>query len=353
MTPLTPPEALLERREFPVDHWRVTPVSATAHSEVILVHGLGEHSGRMMPLARQLASLGYNCRVPDLPGHGGCGGEFHHAVIEAYLHSADATEVIDRLEALPDDLRREAEQDNHQQLGALYRTSFDEIIETVEQLTAWSCIDGNDANRPHFIWGHSMGGLASLHAACRIDRDFTSAPTGLILSSPAFAPPPNEDALSLRLITTQAMWLSSIAPLKPLAALQRLGLRLLRLEEDARWASNHVSDLPSETFLHVVDPYHRHRIPLCFAARLLSWMASSRARARNLRTPVFTFGPGYDPIVSTAGTRIVTASLRESLDPLRPHRLDVHEQMRVHDLVRSSCGNAIITRVHQWMRGNG
>lgn len=353
MASITPGNTLLERREFPVVHWRVTPVSSTAHSEVILVHGLGEHSGRMMPLARQLASLGYNCRVPDLPGHGGCGGEFHHAVIEAYLKSANATEVIDRLQALPDNLKREADEDNHQQLRALYRISFDEIIETVEKLALWSCIDGNDSNRPHFIWGHSMGGLASLYAACRIDRDFTSAPAGLVLSSPAFAPPPQEDEPLLRLITAQLMILSSVALLRPLAALQRLGLRCLGLEEDARWASDHVSDLPSETLLHVIDPYHRHRIPLCFAARLLPAMASSRKYARGLRTPVFAFAPGHDSIVNTSGVRRIAASLPESHDPVRPHRLDIHEQMRVHDLGRSSCANAIVTRVHQWMRGDG
>ena len=330
-------EPLLEHREFPVTHWRVTPASGNAHSEVILVHGLGEHAGRMMPLARRLTSLGYNCRVPDLPGHGGCGGVAHHAVIEAYLRCGDAAQILDRIHALPQQLRQEVEQDNAKKLAALYRTSFEQVIEMVEKLASWSVIDGNDSNRPHFLWGHSMGGLASFHAACRIDRDFTSAPTGLILSSPAFAPPPHDDDLFSRCITTQSMWLSSFALLRPLAALQRLGLLLLHLEGDGRWASEHVSDLPSETLLHSEDPYHNHRIPLCFAAQLLPAMASSRARARNLRTPVFTSAPGYDFIVNSAAARGVAASLPESVDPHRPHRLDILEDMREHDLPRSSC----------------
>ncbi|MAW76107.1 MAG: hypothetical protein CMJ95_01785 [Planctomycetes bacterium] len=346
-------EPLLEHREFPVAHWRVTPASGSAHSEVILVHGLGEHAGRMMPVARQLASLGYNCRVPDLPGHGGCGGSAHLAIVESYLRGKDATEILDRIQSFPEHQQQEADEDNSWQLAALYRTSFEQIIETVQKLATWSVIDGNDADRPHFLWGHSMGGLACFHAACRIDRDFTSAPTGLILSAPAFAPPPQDNDLLLKLVSAQALLLSSFTVLKPIAALQRLCLRILSLEGDGRWASKHVSNAPAETLLHSKDPYHNHRIPLCFAARLLPAMAASRTRARNLRTPVFAFAPGYDFIVNSTGTRTVAACLPISIDPLRPHRLEIFEDMQSHDLARSWCGNPSLTRIHQWMQGRG
>ena len=152
MTPLTPPEALLERREFPVDHWRVTPVSSAAHSEVILVHGLGEHSGRMMPLARQLASLGYNCRVPDLPGHGGCGGQFHHAVIEAYLHSADATEVIDRLE----DILAHLTSDVHRLIDRVA-----EVVARIDDHPAGICLAPE--SHDHLVESFATGGEVLAH----------------------------------------------------------------------------------------------------------------------------------------------------------------------------------------------
>lgn len=344
-------EPLLEYREYPVAHWRVTPASSTAHSEVILVHGLGEHAGRMMPLARQLASLGYNCRVPDLPGHGGCGGDAHHAIVESYLRGSDASDVLNRIESLSKQQQQETKRDSAQQLANMYRTSFEQIVETVQDLTTWSVIDGNDAARPHFLWGHSMGGLASFHAASRIDRGLTESPSGLILSAPAFSPPPQDNDLLLKLISKQAALFSSFTILKPIAAMQRLVLRLLSLEGDGRWACKHVSDLSAETELHIADPYHNHRIPLCFAARLLPAMASCKSRARNLRTPVYAFAPGYDFIVDSTGTRTVAACLPTSLDLRRPHRLDIHEDMQFHDLARSSAGEAILDRTHRWMQG--
>lgn len=346
-------EPLLEYREFPMAHWRVTPATAEAHSEVILVHGLGEHAGRMMPVARRLAKLGYNCRVPDLPGHGGCGSSAHLAIVESYLRGKDATEILDRILTLPVSQQQTLKRESSQKLADMYRTSFDQIIETVQTLATWSVIDGSDAGRPHFLWGHSMGGLACFQAACRIDRDPTSAPTGLILSSPAFAPPPQDHDLMLKLVSAQALLVSSFTVLKPIAAMQRLCLRILALEGDGRWASRHVSNDASEVRLHVEDPYHNHRIPLCFAARLLPAMASSRSRARNLRTPVFAFAPGYDFIVNSTGTRTVAACLPVSVDPLRPHRLEIFEDMQSHDLARSWCGNPSLDRVHQWMQGNG
>lgn len=344
-------EPLLEYREYPVAHWRVTPAHQKAHSEAILVHGLGEHAGRMMPVARRLTALGYNCRVPDLPGHGGHNSVVHRTIVEAYLYSNDATEILGRIESLSPADRQLATEEQQKNRHDLYRTSFDSIIEVITELTAWSAIDGNDANRPQFLWGHSMGGLAAFHAAAQIDRDVVSAPTGLILSAPALAPPPQDDDLLLRLVTTQALVLSSNFFLRPIAALQRLTLRILGIEEDGRWSSQYVSDLPAEQLLHVADPYHGFRIPLCFASRLLPPMASARQKARELRTPTFIFAAGFDPIVNTRGSRKIAASLSPSFDHHRPHRLDINEDMKMHDLARSSGSHELIQRIHYWMQG--
>lgn len=41
---------------------------------VLFVHGLGEHSGRHLHIARALAAAGFHCDLPDLRGHGNSGG---------------------------------------------------------------------------------------------------------------------------------------------------------------------------------------------------------------------------------------------------------------------------------------
>lgn len=345
-------EPLLEFRSSPFQHWRVTPAQGVGHGELILVHGLGEHAGRMMPLARRFAAMGYRCRVPDLPGHGASGEDSHHAVVKAYLKGRDASEVNALIQQLAPSLITEAKQiaaNKHQQL---FSTTFEQIIEQVEKLTLWSAIDGTQARVPHHVWGHSLGGLAAFHAVSRIDRDQCCAPTSLVLGSAAFSPPAAVDDLLNKFIIGQAYLLSSFSLLRPIAALQRLFLQLLRIDGDGRFANEHVSDLPAERLLHSTDPLQNHQIPLCFAGRLLPWMARARKVARTLRTPVLIFAPGFDPIVNTTGSRGVAASLPNSIDDRRPHRLDIHESMKVHDLVRSSCAEEIISRVHSWMKGD-
>lgn len=342
----------LEFRSSPFQHWRVTPAQGEGHSELILVHGLGEHAGRMMPLAKRFAAMGYRCRIPDLPGHGANGEDSHHVVVEAYLKGRDGAEVIDLIHSMPDHLVMDAEQIAASKHRDLFHTSFEEIIEQIKRLILWSAIDGADSRVPHHVWGHSLGGLASFHAVSRIDRDLYGAPTSLVLASPAFAPPAAADDLLARLITGQAYLLSSIPVLRPLAALQRGFLQLLRIDGDGRFANEFVSDLPAERLLHSTDPLQNHQIPLCFAGRLLPWMACARKVARSLRTPVMIFAPGFDPIVNTSGSRVLAASLPISSDARHPQRLDIHESMRVHDLVRSSCGEAIISRAHSWMMGD-
>jgi len=65
---------------------------------VLIVHGLGEHSGRYEQLAQQLRSWGFAVRAFDLCGHGlssGAPGSLH----DAYRLLDDLTTVLDRSRA--------------------------------------------------------------------------------------------------------------------------------------------------------------------------------------------------------------------------------------------------------------
>jgi len=339
----------LEYRQFPAPHWRVTPASGAGHSEVILVHGLGEHAGRMMPLARKLAELGYRCRLPDLPGHGGDGEEAHRAIVEIYLRQRDAAGILDALHQLPDRLHQQAKAIAADMHRKLLRVSFESIIERIAELASWSAIDGNESAVPHFIWGHSLGGLASFHATDRIQLEAGFSPTGLILGSPAFSPPAAKNPAEA-VVVQSALLFSSVTLLRPFAAGLRGIVQVLALDGDGTFANEAVSDLPSERLVHSLDPLQNHRIPLCFAARLLPWMARAKQRASQMRIPVMIYCPASDPIVDTSGSHRIAARLKPPLDPQRSHRFDVHEQMHVHDLARSSCGDAIVRCANHWMR---
>ena len=110
-----------------VRHW---PEPEMRVADLLVVHGLNEHSGRYEHLGAAFAEAGFRVTSFDLPGHGRTGG--HRAYVEEFDHFLD---VIDRLR--PD-------------------------------------------SGPFVLYGHSMGGLiAAKYALDRIPPDV------LLLSAPA------------------------------------------------------------------------------------------------------------------------------------------------------------------------
>lgn len=140
-----------------VRHWPTDEAEAGGGSagspwaSVLLVHGLGEHSGRYEHVGDQMAGAGLDVHAYDHRGNGGSGGRRGH---------------VDRWEQYHDDLA--------QQLGAVRAAA---------------------ATRPVALYGHSMGGLVAL-GYLLTDRP---KPDLVVLSSPG-------------LDSTLASWKKTLAP---------------------------------------------------------------------------------------------------------------------------------------------
>ncbi len=132
-------------REWPV------PAGVEQRGAVLLVHGLGEHSGRYAHVGEHLAALGLHVRGYDHRGHGESGGP---------------RGGVPHPDALLDDVR----------------AVFDDLATR----------DAGDGAAP-FLLGHSLGGAVAARAA----TGGWVAPRGLILSSPALrvSPAPVERGL--------------------------------------------------------------------------------------------------------------------------------------------------------------
>lgn len=115
------------------------PAGLALRGQVVLVHGLGEHSGRYDYLARRLNSWGFAVRSYDQYGHGESGGVRG---------------------ALPSPARL-----------------VDDLADVVE-----STRKRMPSGQPMIVLGHSLGGLV---AAIAVSQD-AIAIQGLVLSSPAF-----------------------------------------------------------------------------------------------------------------------------------------------------------------------
>jgi acylglycerol lipase len=188
-------------------HWR----SPSAIAVVLLVHGIGEHSGRYGRVAAGLNAEGIDVVAIDLPGFGGSGGR------RAFVRS------------------------------------FDEYVYDVEDQLG----EVRALGLPTVLFGHSMGGLVALVTVLR----HRARPDLLVLSGPALAarvPAP------LRALAPLGAWLVPSLPVpSPVpatllatdAAVTRaylrdpanvrvatpaLGAGILRA---AAWANDHVAEL--------------------------------------------------------------------------------------------------------------
>lgn len=135
------PTGSISARDGNLIFFRRFPSSTTERARMVIVHGLCEHSGRYLQMARQLAEKGISVTAYDHRGHGQSGGRRGH--IQQFDHL----------------------------LG--------DLLQIVEQ-----CRKKMDPARPLMILGHSLGGLVALRFAQRFGEKID----GVIASSPALAP---------------------------------------------------------------------------------------------------------------------------------------------------------------------
>ncbi|HVK52420.1 MAG TPA: alpha/beta fold hydrolase, partial [Pseudoxanthomonas sp.] len=115
--------------------WR----AAQPRARILLVHGLGEHSGRYARLGEELSAAGFSVCAYDHRGHGQSEGA--RGVLEGH-DTQLAHDLLDVFQA--------------------YAAEGDDLP---------------------FVFGHSLGGLVVLYASLVMGL----APRGLIVSSPALA----------------------------------------------------------------------------------------------------------------------------------------------------------------------
>ncbi len=134
------------------------------HGWVILVHGLGEHSGRYKKLISMLNRVGFAVYTFDWPGHGKSGGKRGHTTVEQAMRI------------------------------------LDEIIEEI----------GEKA----FLFGHSMGGLAVIRYA----ETKPDSVRGIIASSPALIKSPKTAGFMVwlaKILGTLTPWITLSNGLDP------------------------------------------------------------------------------------------------------------------------------------------
>ncbi|MDE1947305.1 MAG: lysophospholipase [Burkholderiales bacterium] len=225
-------------------HLRRWPASGAARGDVLLVHGLGEHSGRYGALAAALNAAGWHVTGFDQRGHGA---------------SAGARGVIPAPEALLADL-------------ALV-------------------IDAVRGPGPLVLLGHSMGGLVGARFAAEAlapaPAPWSRPLDGLVLSSPALDPGMN---------AAQKALLALLGRLAPNLAVNN-GLK-------PEWISRD----PAVVADYVADPLVHNRIAARLVRFIVDGGACARALAPRWRVPTLLLWAGADRCVAPAASAAFAAA---------------------------------------------
>ncbi len=150
-------------------HMAVWSPESEPIADVVIIHGLGEHSARYVPVAEALTAAGFQVSALDLRGHGRTTG-VERGVID----------------------------------------DFDLLIDDAAQF-----IDSVRTTRPLFVYGHSMGGLTAVRLAER-SQDGVA---GFIVTSPALVAAESIPKILVKIVN----FVGKIAP----------RLKTIKLEGDA------------------------------------------------------------------------------------------------------------------------
>ena len=207
---------------------------------ILLVHGFGEHSDRYGNLVDALTAGDYAIYAFDHRGHGRSPGKRCHVV------------------------------------------HFDDFLEDVGQLSAR--IQAEQPTAPHFLFGHSVGGLVALAYALRHPAGLA----GVIASAPLLAKP-NVSPLVL----TVAGLLSRVAPTFAL---------------DTKLDPTTISRDPAEVQRYASDPMVHAKTSARAGSEAMRCIAWVQAQAGALHTPLLLYHGDGDQLVPIAGSRTFFAN---------------------------------------------
>lgn len=202
---------------------------------IALIHGLGEHTSRYAHVGNVLADAGYALVGFDLRGHGKSGGPRGHASsLEAYM------------------------QDMRQFFGLLKQRYPD---------------------LPHFLYGHSLGGLLTLTYAIQYGRGLK----GVMVTSPALRSPLQKQKAKIAMVKL----LGSLLPTLTLLS----GLDPVAISRD-----------PDVVQKYIHDPLVHSSTSLGFGKAGLSAVDLCFARAKEFPAPLLMLHGTGDRIAYCSGS---------------------------------------------------
>ena len=251
--------------------------TARPTAEILLVHGYAEHSGRYEQVARRFCDAGFAVTSLDHRGHG--------------------------------------------QTTGVKRGTIDSFPALVDDLVAM--VDGIGTDTPLFVYGHSMGGLATVRLAERDDSRFAGVIiTGASLQAAASVPRP---------VLAAANLVGRFAP----------NLPTIQLDGDA------MSRVPEVRADYDADPLNfRGKVTTGTARQLSVAMDAAMDEAANITAPILIMHGSDDTLADPAG------SVRFSSKVGSTDRTVSIWPGCFHELHNEPEADAVLATVIDWINGH-
>lgn len=258
--------------------WEVEHPQATLY----IVHGLGEHSGRYEHVAQWFNTRGVAVYSGDLPGFGQTPGQRGHV------------------------------------------DSFETILDAIDQ--GWKRMVEEHPNLPHFLLGHSMGGLLVTEYLLTMSKK--TPMTGVIITSPGYRPvfeiPAWKNALA-----------NLLTPLVPSLALPS-GLPVQGISRDPEVVHNYQA-----------DPHTHDKVSLRFYQEMNRVMKTIYERVSDFPAdlPVYWMTAGADQLVNTKATK-------EFYDLLQPHPMRKYKEWPdlYHEIMNEPEKEEVLSEIWSFMQ---
>lgn len=228
---------------FQVQGWE--PEGKKPKALVALVHGIGEHTGRYAHVAKAFTDAGYALVGFDLRGHGKSGGARGHTPsLDAYMQDI--------------------------------RSFFKYLVTRYPDI-------------PHFLYGHSLGGLLSLTYAIQYSKGLK----GVVVTGAALRSALQEQKVKVAM----AKVLGSLMPTMMLQS----GLDVQALSHD-----------PNVIQAYINDPLVHDKISMGFGKSSLSAIDLCFARAKDFLPPLLIMHGKADRITYPSGSEDFASLARET-----------------------------------------
>ena len=333
-------------RDIPFNIYRSECVDP---GQIVIFHGICEHSYRYIPFIKQLNEIGFDCTLIDHPGHGQhiSSEVFNNDFYHFYEHlENDFATSLEKVKVFSEPAKNAKFQKRFLKMNK--KLKLDEIINFQNEFFSFLFKEKiYSRNKSTFILGQSMGGLIA-----SIIGEEKENLAGIILLSPAFKAIPkplNEtvktDQLRHKIESTiinksdesftQKSLFNNVV-LNPL-----LGLNPTN---DCSWASRYISDIGEINELFSNDPYIGSKLSLKFLQSIQYHMKKQRECKEEYPFPVFIEFGMDDKIVSSEGSE---EFIHNRLTGYQ-HFIKPLKDFKPHEIHNSQRRNYLLSDLREW-----